>query len=78
MSSQIQSIIFHRNYWNTYQASKWLSEHQYVPIKPVHVTSNYLRYRLQLPKMGAKYRTIDFGDHIKAIIRVIRKSRRKI
>jgi hypothetical protein len=63
----IQAILFNSNTYSAREARQWLARHKHEPIKRVHRTANYLRYRLQDPRDGAKYKTIDFGHGIKAI-----------
>jgi|ERR1700744_3905187 len=64
----IQAILFDRNYWTDRKARSWLQSHNHIPIKPVHTTSNFLRYRLSEPNSRTRYRTIILGNRIKAII----------
>jgi len=64
----IQAIIFSRKFWNTELAEEWLKKHKYRPIKPVHITKNYYRYRLKDPKKLSGYRTKEIGIGIKLII----------
>lgn len=62
----MQAILFNKNHWTTNRAESWLGEHKYKPIKPVHVTTNYLRYRLQNPGQH-QYRTVNLGNKVKGI-----------
>lgn len=66
--SHPQSILFNKNAYTDYSARQWLSEHNYHPIKPVHVTKTYFRYRLQDPSSKKNYITISFGKGIKAVV----------
>lgn len=45
--NKIQSIIFKKKYWSDERAEKWLKKNKFVPIKKVHLTDNYLRFRLK-------------------------------
>ena len=53
--SKIQSILFKNKSYNTTNARQWLGKHQFDPIKPVHKTKNYLRYRLRKPNKNYRY-----------------------
>lgn len=66
----LQAILFDNNYYNSDKARKWLKKNGYKPIKRVHKTENYLRYRLKKPNKKKKYRTIKLGYKIKAIIEI--------
>lgn len=66
--SQIQAIIFPKNSFPIYRALAWLRIHNYKPIKPVDITKNYYRFRINPPISGANFRMIRFGGGIKAII----------
>ena len=72
-TTRIQAVIFERENFNAKKAMKWLKKHDYKPIKrvdkPKHGT--FLRYRLLEPKKNSMYRTINFGDDIKAIVEII-------
>jgi len=65
----IQAIVFDKSTWNANDARKFLKRHKLSPIKRVHITDQYLRYRINEPIHGARYRMIDFGDGIKAIMK---------
>lgn len=65
----IQAVLFDKQHWSTDAARKWLKNKGYVPIKRIHVTDNYLRYRLQQP-IKTNYITKDIGNHIKLIIQI--------
>ena len=72
-NTKIQAILFEKDKFTTEKARRFLKKHNYKPIKRVHKTENYLRYRIRKPKNKTMYRTIDFGDDIKAIIEIIKK-----
>lgn len=65
--SKVQAVLFNKNYWTKSKARSWLHSHDYAPIKPVHTTNNYLRYRICEPTLH-NYRTQSFGKNIKAVI----------
>jgi len=45
----VQAALFSVNEWSTDQTRKWLYTHKCVPLKRVHKTSSFLRYRLIEP-----------------------------
>ena len=45
-----QAVLFGISDWSTNDASKWLKNHNITPIKNVHKTDYYLRYRIKTPK----------------------------
>ena len=62
--THVQAIIFKRDLYDTDTARRWLRRHNYYPIKRVHVTINYLRYRLKEPdenKYDYRLKTITNG-----------------
>ena len=70
-NTRIQAILFEKDKFTTDKARKFLKKHNYIPIKRVHKTENYLRYRIRRPKDKTMYRMINFGDDIKAVIEII-------
>jgi len=63
VNTEIHSVLFNNTVWNSSEARKWLKEHNMVPIKRVHVTKNYLRYRIQDPEKFKSFvtKTTDQG-----------------
>lgn len=55
MTSDIQSIIFNNKKYNNTKAIKWLTKNGYEPIKKVHITKNFLRYRLKNPRLFKRF-----------------------
>lgn len=49
MSSKIQAVLFDNKKFNTTSARKKLKEMKLKPIKRVHKTENFLRYRIVEP-----------------------------
>lgn len=45
----LQAVIFDKEHYDTYRAMAWLNKHHYHPIKHVHKTKNWLRYRISEP-----------------------------
>ena len=66
----IQSIIFDKRKYSNSSALLFLKKHNYKPIKYVHSTDNFLRYRLLPVKRTASYRIINFNKYIKAIYEI--------
>jgi hypothetical protein len=67
-SYTVQSILFDNNLYTTKQARQWLNKNNYKPIKRVHKTEKYLRYRIQLPQHNGKYIFKQINDGIKLIL----------
>jgi hypothetical protein len=51
----IQAVIFSKSEWTAKDAMKWLKLHGLDPIKKVHKTKNYLRYRIVEPEQFTSY-----------------------
>jgi hypothetical protein len=66
--NKVQAIIFNKQAWTPEQAEEYLHYREIYPIKPVHETKNYLRYRLARPCRICKYRTKEIHPGIKVII----------
>jgi len=64
----IQAIIFDNKIWTEKTAKKWLKEHGYVPIKPVHKTLNFLRYRLLDPSLFNRFIMRKLPNNIELVI----------
>ena len=63
-----QSIIFSKDLYDTARARRWLKRHHYEPIKRVHETTRFLRYRIKEPDERYEYRIKQFTEGIKAVI----------
>jgi len=70
--SKIQAVIFNKLIWSNKEAQLWLNQHKLKPIKNVHITKNYRRYRIIEPNYKYKYNYIthDIGNGIKLILEV--------
>lgn len=65
----IQAVIFDKFIWTTALARKFLKKHKFKPIKKVHITDRYYRYRLHNPKKFSRMRTKSVPKwHLKFII----------
>ena len=47
--SVIQSVLFHKDLYDTYRARRGLLRHKIHPLKRVDITTNWLRYRIRNP-----------------------------
>lgn len=65
MQTTIQSVYFSKP-WTTTAAEKWLKAHNLKPLKSVHRTANYLRYRIHHPSKFQQLRTkkLDQGIYL--------------
>lgn len=54
---EIQAVLFDITKWNTKAAKKWLAQHKLVPMKRVHKTDLFLRYRIHDPKKYSGFAT---------------------
>lgn len=61
--SKIQAVLFDKDMYNTSKARYWMKSHDIQPIKRVHETKRYYRYRINDPKDFNRFRTklIDSG-----------------
>ena len=64
----VQAVIFSREMFNSDAARKFLKKHKLVPMKRVHKTKRYLRYRIAEPKEGTKKRIKTITNGIKFIL----------
>ena len=63
-----RAIIFSKEFYDTARARRWLSRHHYKPIKKVHETTRYLRYRIREVDERYEYRIKPFTEGVKAVI----------
>ena len=66
--SHIQAVLLSKDYFSLREANKWIKEHKYRPIKKVHSTINFYRYRLKEPNDKYDYRIKILSRGIKAVI----------
>lgn len=64
---EVQSVIFPRSVFDPKKARKWLKDHHLKNIKRVHVTEDYLRYRMREPDPKGNYITVEIEQGIKLI-----------
>jgi hypothetical protein len=67
MPYEIQAVLFDKYKYTAYQARTWLLDNDIKPIKRVHKTQNWLRYRIREPSYN-EYSTKMIGDHIMFIL----------
>lgn len=51
----LQAIIFSKKRFTKQDAAAWVESHGYAPIKGVHVTKNFYRFRLKKPSKVYNY-----------------------
>lgn len=68
--SKVQSIIFKKSKYTSEKARKWLAKYKYRPIKQVHKTTNYLRYRIRKPNKKFRYFMKEIRPGIKFVFMV--------
>jgi hypothetical protein len=54
----IQNIMFKKKYFTLNQANHYIKKHHYKPIKEVHETDNFYRYRLAEPSLFKRFRVL--------------------
>ena len=59
-----QAILFPIDKYTTADARTWLDNHGFKPIKHVHKTKHFYRYRLKQPRVGARYYIIKMRNGI--------------
>ena len=65
----LQAVLFYKDYWNTTKARQHLNQEGLKPIKRVHTTDKYHRYRITEPNYNIYNYIIKRGkNHIDYII----------
>lgn len=74
-SSSVQAILFDRNYYTLAQTKTFLKRHGLSPIKEVHKTDKYYRYRLTVPskRKFSGFRIKEITPSLKFVIGIRRK-----
>lgn len=67
-NSIVQAVIFDKTKWNTEQARQFLQRHEMKPIKRVHITKNYYRYRLVEPNSDRPHKLKEITDGVKLVL----------
>lgn len=66
---EIQAILFPIDKWTSDDARRWLSKSGHTPIKRVHKTDNYLRYRISEPDRKSSYTSKHLNNGIILILK---------
>lgn len=66
--SEVQSVLFDKKIWEPAPSNNWLKHHHLEPIKKVHITDDYLRYRINSPKKYKRFRTKRLSCGIKVVL----------
>ena len=64
----LQAVLFSKDIYDTNRARRWLRRHKIDPIKRVHETTRFLRYRINEPDEKYDYRIKYITDGIKYIL----------
>jgi hypothetical protein len=67
----LESILFNKNQYTGAQARKWLLANNYKSIKTVKTSKNNIRYRINEPKQGYKYRLQNMGNGITFVYQLV-------
>ena len=66
--SSIQAVLFKKDKFTTDQCRSWLKLYKIKPMKRVHVTSSYYRYRIQDPSKFKRFVTKILDPDIDVVI----------
>jgi hypothetical protein len=66
--SQIQAVLFNRDYWTIPHAYTWLHQHGLIPMKKAHLTKYYYHFRIRDPKEFSRIRTKKISNDIDLLI----------
>ncbi len=66
--STVQAVIFNNKKWTSEKARSWLKSHEYIPLKRVHKTTNFLRYRIKDPSKFKRFTTKKMSNGIELVI----------
>jgi hypothetical protein len=67
-STEVQAVIFPINKFTKSMANQWLSENKFIPIKAVHKTANFYRYRIQNPNKFNRFADKKLSNGIQLIL----------
>ena len=73
MAFEVQSVIFDKKNWSQKQAEQWLVKHGFrkrFKNKGVDITTNFLRYRQQVPSKYKSYRMKPINNNIQLVLGV--------
>ena len=77
----VQAVLFLINDWNTNDCRNWLHKHGYIPLKRVHKTNTFFRYRIIQPnynKYVYRIKTMQKYPLIKLYYSIINETEDKI
>ena len=63
-----QAVMFRKDMYDTARCRRWLMKHKLFPIKKVHETSTFYRYRIKETDDNHEYRTKQISPGIKLVI----------
>lgn len=66
----LQAVLFDKRLNTPRQATQWLAREGLRPIKPVHTTDNFHRYRIAPPAGEMRTTTLNKKRRIKAIVMI--------
>jgi len=67
----IQAVIIDKNIYTKKEAIKWMLDHEKdigKPIKKVHITTNYYRFRIRDPREFARFIIKSISTGIKLVL----------
>ena len=67
MENNIQAVLFPLS-WTSDKCKEWLNKHNLKPLKRVHLTHKYLRYRIREPSEFKKFITKGTKEGVKLVI----------
>ncbi len=65
----IQSVLFYKNKFDTKTARMFLKKMKLKPIKRVHKTKTYYRYRIKNPDNKSKYAVKEITEGVKIVLK---------
>jgi hypothetical protein len=68
MTSAIQSVRFKRAQWTPAERTRWLRDHEFVPIKRADITRTEARYRIREPGLFRRFAVIRTRKGINLVI----------
>jgi hypothetical protein len=65
---QIQAVLFDRDLWTQKKAVIYLTHYDLRPIKQVHVTADFYRYRILPPQSFTHFKTIRYLNGVRLLV----------
>ena len=66
--SNIQALVLSKEVFTKAKAEKWIKDHNFKPVKVVHVVKNNYRFRLKEPSEKYDYRMKHITTGVQAVI----------